>query len=67
MEGSNHNLFFGDTEEDYSESCVRYPGLVSRRGVRFWYLTVADTEPFAMAAGTSLGTTVGVGSVPGHR
>ena len=67
MEGSSHNLLFGDAEEDYGESCVRYPGSVSRRGVRFWYPTVADTEPFAIAVGPSLGSTVGIGSVPGHR
>jgi len=67
MDRSNYNLLFGDTEEDYGESCVKYPGSVSRRRVRFWYLTVTDTEPFAMAAGPSLRTTVGIGSVPGHR
>ena len=57
---------FGDAEEDYGESCVRCPGSVSRLGVRVWYPTVAD-EPLAIATGPSLGTTVGIGSVPGHR
>jgi hypothetical protein len=57
---------FGDSEEDYGESFVGYPGLVSRRGVRVWYPTVSD-EPLTIATRPSLRTTVGIGFVPGHR